>query len=34
MITQWPDKFYHTSTDTLDKVDSTMLARVGTIAAT
>ncbi len=34
MIIQWPDKFYHTSTDTLDKVDPTMLARVGTIAAT
>jgi aminopeptidase YwaD len=34
MIIQWPDKFYHTSTDTLDKVDPAMLARVGTIAAT
>ncbi len=34
MIIQWPDKFYHTSMDTLDKVDPTMLARVGSIAAT
>ena len=34
MINQWPDKFYHTSTDTLDKVDPAMLARVGSIAAT
>jgi hypothetical protein len=34
MINQWPDKFYHTSTDTLDKVDPSMLARVGSIAAT
>jgi len=34
MLNQWPDKFYHTSADTLDKVDPAMLARVGTIAAT
>jgi len=34
MINQWPDKFYHTSTDTLEKVDPSQLARVGTIAAT
>ena len=34
MINQWPDKFYHTSTDTLDKVDPAMLTRVGSIAAT
>jgi len=34
MINQWPDKFYHTSADTLDKVDPAMLARVGSIAAT
>jgi aminopeptidase YwaD len=34
MIIQWPDKFYHTSMDTLDKVDPTMLARVGSVAAT
>jgi aminopeptidase YwaD len=34
MINLWPDKFYHTSTDTLDKVDPATLARVGGIAAT
>jgi aminopeptidase-like protein len=34
MINQWPDKFYHTSADTLDKVDPSMLARVGSVAAT
>lgn len=34
MIIQWPDKFYHTSLDTVDKVDATMLARVGAVAAT
>lgn len=34
MIIQWPDKFYHTSEDTLDKVDPDMLARVGRVAAT
>ncbi len=33
MLNQWPDKFYHTSADTLDKVDPASLARVGTIAA-
>ncbi len=33
MLNQWPDKFYHTSADTLDKVDPDSLARVGTIAA-
>ncbi|HUV94741.1 MAG TPA: DUF4910 domain-containing protein, partial [Anaerolineae bacterium] len=32
MINQWPDKFYHTSTDTLDKVDPAMLARAGSVA--
>jgi len=32
MLVQWPDKFYHTSADTLDKVDPTMLARAGTLA--
>lgn len=32
MLIQWPDKFYHTSADTLDKVDPTMLARAGTLA--
>jgi aminopeptidase YwaD len=34
MIIQWPDKFYHTSADTIDKVDPAMLARVGAVAAT
>jgi aminopeptidase YwaD len=34
MLNQWPDKFYHTSADTLDKVDPAMLGRVGSIAAT
>ncbi len=29
MLNQWPDKFYHTSEDTLDKVDPKMLSRVG-----
>ena len=32
-INQWPDKSYHTSADTLDKVDPSTLARVGGIAA-
>ncbi|HJX38350.1 MAG TPA: DUF4910 domain-containing protein, partial [Anaerolineae bacterium] len=34
MLNQWPDKFYHTSADTLDKVDPAMLAQVGSVAAT
>jgi len=34
MLNQWPDKFYHTSADTLDKVDPITLARAGTIATT
>jgi len=34
MLIQWPDKFYHTSEDTLDKVDPAMLAAVGNLAAT
>ncbi len=33
MLIQWPDKFYHTSADTLDKVDPNSLARAGTLAA-
>ena len=33
MLIQWPDKFYHTSEDTLDKVDPRMLAVVGGLAA-
>ncbi|MBM3291355.1 DUF4910 domain-containing protein [Candidatus Bathyarchaeota archaeon] len=34
MIIQWPDKFYHTSFDTLDKVDPEMLRKVALITAT
>jgi hypothetical protein len=34
MIIQWPDKFYHTSLDTLDKVDPASLHRAGVLAAT
>ena len=34
MIIQWPDKFYHTSADTIDKVDPAMLRRAGILAAT
>jgi len=30
---QWPDKFYHTSMDTMDNVSEDSLARVGWIAA-
>ncbi len=33
MLIQWPDKFYHTSADTLDKVDPAMLARAGILTA-
>ena len=33
MLIQWPDKFYHTSADTLDKVDPAMLGRAGTLAS-
>ncbi|MBN1483515.1 MAG: DUF4910 domain-containing protein [Chloroflexia bacterium] len=33
MLIQWPDRFYHTSADTLDKVDPEMLQRVGLAAA-
>ncbi len=34
MLIQWPDKFYHTSMDTQDKIDPEMLARVASITAT
>ncbi|MBN1682592.1 DUF4910 domain-containing protein [Candidatus Bathyarchaeota archaeon] len=34
MIIQWPDKFYHTSFDTLDKVDPEMLRKVALITST
>ncbi len=33
-FTNWPDKFYHTSEDTLDKVDPNMLWYVGAISST
>jgi len=32
LLIQWPDRFYHTSMDTQDKVDPQMLARVGKVA--
>jgi hypothetical protein len=32
MLIQWPDRFYHTSLDTLDKVDPKMLARAALMA--
>ena len=34
LLIQWPDRFYHTSLDTQDKVDSQMLDRVGKVAGT
>ena len=34
MLIQWPDKFYHTSWDTLDKVDPEMLRKVALMTAT
>jgi len=34
MIIQWPDKFYHTSADTIDKVDPEMLRKVALMTAT
>jgi aminopeptidase YwaD len=34
MIIQWPDKFYHTSEDTIDKVDPDMLRRVALLTGT
>jgi hypothetical protein len=33
MLLQWPDLFYHTSMDTIDKVDEGSLKRVGWITA-
>jgi aminopeptidase YwaD len=32
-IIQWPDKFYHTTADTLDRVDPAMLGKVCTLTA-
>ncbi len=34
MMIQWPDKFYHTSDDTIDKVSPKSLSKVASIAAT
>ncbi|HAL62394.1 MAG TPA: hypothetical protein DCP08_08325 [Chloroflexi bacterium] len=34
LLIQWPDRFYHTSLDTQDKVDPQMLGRVGKVAGT
>lgn len=34
MLIQWPDRFYHTSEDTIDKVDPAMLGLAGMITAT
>ncbi|MGB3717278.1 MAG: DUF4910 domain-containing protein [Candidatus Promineifilaceae bacterium] len=33
MLNQWPDKFYHTSADTLDKVSVESLQKAGTLAS-
>lgn len=33
MLIQWPDRFYHTSEDTIDKVSPAMLAHVGVATA-
>lgn len=33
MIIQWPDRFYHTSADTPDKVDPAMMKRVAAMTA-
>jgi len=34
MLNQWPDKFYHTSADSVDKVDPAMLRRAAMLTAT
>ena len=34
MLIQWPDKYYHTSEDTIDKVDPKMLKVAGVLTAT
>ena len=34
MLIQWPDKYWHTSYDTLDKVDPAMLRRAAVVSAT
>jgi len=33
MLIQWPDRYYHTSEDTIDKVDPKMLNLAGTLTA-
>jgi hypothetical protein len=32
MLIQWPDRFYHTTADTMDRVDPKSLERAGTLA--
>lgn len=34
MVIQWPDRYYHTSEDTVDKVDPFMMEKVTSLAAT
>lgn len=34
MLIQWPDRYYHTTADTIDKVDPASLARASALAAT
>jgi len=34
MLIQWPDKYWHTSYDTMDKVDPAMLRRAAVVSAT
>jgi hypothetical protein len=34
MVIEWPDKYYHTSEDTIEKVDPASLQRAGVLAAT
>lgn len=34
MIIQWPDRYYHTSLDTIDRVDPASLHRAGVLAGT
>lgn len=34
MVIQWPDRFYHTTADTLEKTDPQSLALAGTLAGT
>jgi hypothetical protein len=34
LLIQWPDRFYHTTADTLDKVDPASLQRAAALAAT